>query len=100
MLYGIITNLTNEPRHIAMVEYQIIEDSTDTVVVQRGTIGFNWVNYDVNGVAISETDAQRRARLRSEFDNYMKRLIDQMVMSDSKFETLKTQAIGYRYPSV
>lgn len=100
-LYCEITNMSRPHPATIMVHFRMLDDATTphTVVIASATHGFSAVLRDDAGVIVAETNAQRRNRLRAEFDAYCQRLIDGATAANTAFETLRTQAIGYRYPS-
>lgn len=98
-LYAIVTDLTRPRPDVAMVHFELRDDAPEPdSVVLSGTHGFQFVRYDEAGAIVAETLAQRRTRLQSEFNAYIQRIINQASAGDAQFATIRSQALGYRYP--
>lgn len=96
--YCEVTNLTRPSTHVIMVHFDMRDDAVEPhAEIMAGTVGFNVIIVDTNGDEIVETGAEKRARLRAEYDGYCSRLIRASEMIDSHFDALRTQAIGYIY---
>jgi hypothetical protein len=100
-LYCQISEVTRPHPAAVVVEFAVYDDATTpaTVVIARASVGFQFVLYDATGAAVAETAAQRRARLRGEFDAYCARLLANVATADAEFAALRSAAIGYRYPA-
>lgn len=99
-LYCEITDMSRPHPATIMVHFRMLDDATTpaTVLIASATHGFSAVLRDDAGAIVAETNTQRRNRLRGEFDAYVRRLIDGADAANTAFETLRTQAVGYRYP--
>ncbi len=98
--YLSIVDMTRPRPDVVMVHFEMRDDATTPVaVVLTGTHGFQAVRYDETGAVVSETLAQRRARLKAEFDAYAQRMLDQATAGDAQFENIRSAALGYRYPA-
>ena len=100
-LYCEITDVTRPNPLAIMSHFQVLDDATTpaTVVIASATHGFDAVLRDGAGAIVPETQAERRARLKAEFDAYAQRIIDAITASATGFDTLRTAAIGYRFPA-
>ena len=98
--YCLITDMTRPHPAAITLEFDLLDDSAipPTVVMGGASHGFSTVIYDPAGNPIPETVVQMRQRLRAEFDAYAARLILAVEGGDANFDTLRAQAIGYRYP--
>ena len=98
--YAIVTDMTRPRFDVIMVHFEIRDDSTTPeTVIMTATHGFQAVRYDDQGAIIAETLVQRRTRLQSEFNAYIQRILDQATAGDAQFDTIRSQAVGYRYPA-
>ncbi len=98
--YLIVTEMTRPRPDVVMVHFDLRDDATTPhTVVLSGTHGFQAVRYDETGAVVSETLAQRRARLKAEFDSYAQRMLDQATAGDAQFENIRSSALNYRYPA-
>lgn len=100
-LYAKISDLTNPSPYMIMVMFDIFDDATepDTPVMTGLSHGFQAVIYDANGNRVTETFVQARTRLQTEFNAYAQGLIDSIGAVSNAFTTLRSQAIGYRFPA-
>lgn len=99
-LYAQITDMTRPRPDVVMIAFELRDDTPEPdAVLMSATHGFAFVRYDdTTGAIVTETLAQRRTRLQTEFNAYIQRIIDQATAGNAQFATLRSQAVGYRYP--
>lgn len=97
--YCQVFDVTRPNPGIIMIHFNMHDDVDDSVVQGPITHGFQIVTYNIDGTVKTETGQQKLNRMATEFNNYAARLITDATMVDANFETVRTAAIGYRYPT-
>lgn len=97
--YCEVTDLTRPNPGTIIIEFQLKDDTDDSVVQDSMSLGFQVTRYDTNGDPVAETGVQKRQRMAAEFNDYAARIITDVELVDANFAALLADAVGYRYPA-
>lgn len=98
--YGIIIDMELTTPETVTVKHEILDDATDPdMLVMAESVSFSWILRDEQGDVVTETLGQRRTRLQQRFNAEIDSLIAQLEQAANQFDTLRGQAVGYRYPA-
>lgn len=98
--YGIITGMDLADAETLTVRYELRDDASGGMgAVFSQHVTLPWILRDGEGMVISETLAERTARLQGAFHAVVDASIAEMESLEGQFAALRARATGYRYPA-
>lgn len=94
-----ITDLTRTITGVLMTHIDVKRDPSGEVVKPNITRHFHVTITDANGDVVNETGQEKTARYWPELQAFADKLLADMELVDTHFDSFRAQVVGVRYPA-